>query len=81
LLDIIQLDKELLIFLNNLGSEPWDALWLAITNQLNWAALFVLIIYLTIKSFGWKRGGFMVLSMIILVAFSDQFTIPKLKIF
>ena len=74
MLDIIQLDKELLIFLNNLGSEPWDALWLAITNQLNWAALFVLIIYLTIKSFGWKLGGFMVLSMIILVAFSDQFT-------
>jgi undecaprenyl-diphosphatase len=74
LLDIIQLDKELLIFLNNLGSEPWDVLWLAITNQLNWAPLFVFIIYLTVKSFGWKRGGFMVLFMILLVAFSDQFT-------
>ena len=74
MLDIIQLDKELLIFLNNLGSEPWDGLWLAITNQLNWAPLFVFIIYLTIKSFGWKRGGFMVLFMILLVAFSDQFT-------
>jgi len=74
LLDIIQLDKELLIFLNNLGSEPWDGLWLAITNQLNWAPLFVFIIYLTIRSFGWKRGGFMVLFMILLVAFSDQFT-------
>jgi undecaprenyl-diphosphatase len=74
LLDIIQLDKELLIFLNNLGSEPWDVLWLAITNQFNWAPLFVFIIYLTVKSFGWKRGGFMVLFMILLVAFSDQFT-------
>ena len=74
MLDIIQLDKELLIFLNNLGSAPWDAFWLAITNQLNWAPLFVFIIYLTIKSFGWKRGGFMVLFMILLVAFSDQFT-------
>jgi undecaprenyl-diphosphatase len=74
LLDIIHLDKELLIFLNNLGSEPWDAFWLAITNQFNWAPLFVLIIYLTIKAFGWKRGGFMVLFMILLVAFSDQFT-------
>ena len=74
MLDIIQLDKEVLIFLNNLGSEPWDGLWLAITNQLNWAPLFVFIIYLTIRSFGWKRGGFMVLFMILLVAFSDQFT-------
>jgi undecaprenyl-diphosphatase len=74
LLDIIHLDKELLIFFNNLGNEHWDALWLAITNQFNWAPLFVFIMYLTIKSFGWKRGGFMVLSMIVLVAFSDQFT-------
>ena len=74
MLDIIHLDKELLIFFNNLGNEHWDALWLAITNQFNWAPLFVFIMYLTIKSFGWKRGGFMVLSMIVLVAFSDQFT-------
>jgi undecaprenyl-diphosphatase len=74
LLDIIQKDKELLVFLNNLGNENWDAFWLGITNQLNWAPLFILIIFLVIKSFGWKRGGFVVLSMILLVAFSDQFT-------
>ncbi|MHB0755298.1 phosphatase PAP2 family protein [Polaribacter sp. M15] len=70
---IIQKDKELLVFLNNLGSEQWDPFWLAITNQLHWAPLFVLIFYLIIKSFGWKRGGFMILAMILLVAFSDQF--------
>jgi undecaprenyl-diphosphatase len=74
LLDIIQKDKELLVFLNNLGNENWDALWLGITHQLNWAPLFIFIIFLVIKSFGWKRGGFVVLSMILLVAFSDQFT-------
>ncbi|AUC84481.1 phosphatase PAP2 family protein [Polaribacter sp. ALD11] len=74
MIDIIQKDKELLVFLNNLGSEHWDALWLAITHQLNWAPLFIFIIFLVIKSFGWKRGGVMILSMIVLVAFSDQFT-------
>ena len=72
--DIIQVDKNLLIFLNNLGSEQWDPLWLIITNQLSWSPLFIFIFYLTIKSFGWKRGGFMILAMILLVAFSDQFT-------
>lgn len=71
---IIEKDKELLIFLNNLGSEYWDPFWLAVTNQLNWIPLFVFILFLIIKSFGWKRGGFIILSMIILVAFSDQFT-------
>ncbi|MCL7753450.1 phosphatase PAP2 family protein [Polaribacter sp. Z022] len=72
--DLIQLDKNILIFLNNLGNEQWDPIWLVITNQLYWSPLFIFIFYLTIKAFGWKRGGFMILSMILLVAFSDQFT-------
>ena len=50
---IIQKDKELLVFLNNLGSEQWDSFWLLITNQFNWTPLFLLIFYLVIKSFGW----------------------------
>lgn len=71
---IIQTDKELLVFLNNLGSEQWDSFWLIITNQLYWTPLFLFIFFMIIKTFGWKRGGFMILSMIVLVAFSDQFT-------
>lgn len=70
---IINKDKELLVFLNNLGSEQWDSFWLAITNQFNWTPLFLFIFYLIIKSFGWKKGGFTILSLILLVAFSDQF--------
>ncbi|WP_235869140.1 phosphatase PAP2 family protein [Polaribacter aquimarinus] len=72
--DIIQIDKKLLVFLNNLGSEQWDSLWLTITNQLNWIPLFLLIFFLIIKSYGWKRGGFMILAMVVLVGVSDQFT-------
>ena len=71
---IIQKDKQLLIYLNNLGNEQWDSIWLVITNQFYWAPLFVFVFYLIVKSFGWKRGGFMIFSMILLVAFSDQFT-------
>ncbi|MGK0414739.1 MAG: undecaprenyl-diphosphatase [Polaribacter sp.] len=72
---IIQKDKELLIFLNNLGSEQWDSFWLAITNQFYWAPLFLFILVLLLKTFGWKRGGVMILSLIVLVTFSDQFTV------
>ena len=72
--DIIQIDQNLLVYLNNLGSTKWDSLWLFITNQFFWSPLFILIFYLTIKSYGWKTGGFLILSMIVLVAFSDQFT-------
>lgn len=71
---IIQIDKNILIYLNNLGSETWDPFWLFITNQLNWAPLFLLIIFLIFKNFGWKKGGFLFLFLILMVAFSDQFT-------
>ncbi len=72
---IIKYDKDLLVFLNNLGNEQWDPFWLVITNQLYWTPLFLFIIFLAIKSFGWKQGGFIILSLILLVAFSDQFTV------
>ena len=72
--DILQKDKELLIFLNNLGSNHWDSFWLGITNQLNWIPLFALIWFLTVRAFGWKKGGFAILMMIVFVAFSDQLT-------
>lgn len=71
---LIQKDRELLIYLNNLGSEQWDSFWLFITNQLNWAPLFALIIFLIFKNLGWKKGGFLLLFLILMVAFSDQFT-------
>ena len=71
---VIQKDKELLIYLNSLGSEQWDPVWLFITNQLNWLPLFLVIIFLIFKNFGWKRGGFLFLFLIVTVAFSDQFT-------
>ena len=70
---ILQKDKDLLVFLNSLGNEQWDSFWLIITNQFSWAPLFIFVFYLVIKSNGWKRGGFIILCMILLVAFSDQF--------
>lgn len=70
---LLQYDTELLIFLNNLGSSFWNPFWMFITNQLNWTPLFLFIIYLVYKRFGWKKGTFLILSMIALVAISDQF--------
>ena len=71
---IIQIDKNILIYLNNLGNETWDPFWLFITNQLNWAPVFLLILFLIFKNFGWKKGGVLFLFLILMVAFSDQFT-------
>ncbi|WKK65940.1 phosphatase PAP2 family protein [Lutimonas zeaxanthinifaciens] len=72
---IIHYDKELLIFINTMGSENWDGFWLLITNQLSWIPLYLLFFYLIFKSFGWKKGIAMILLTALLITFSDQFTV------
>ena len=69
---LIHLDKELLIFLNGLGSETFDGLWLVITNQLNWTPLFLLIFYILQKKLGWKNFGFYILFTTVLILLCDQ---------
>lgn len=73
--NIIQYDKELLVFLNGLGTETWDGLWLIITNQLSWIPLYLLFGYMIFKSYGWKKGLGLLLLTAVLVTFSDQFTV------
>ena len=71
--NIIQLDKELLIYLNALGSETFDSFWMLVTNQFNWIPLFLLMFFLLFKSHGWKKGLLLVVVVALLVTFSDQF--------
>ena len=71
---ILQVDREILIYLNNLGNEHWDGFWLSLTNQFNWTPLFVVLLILIYKKFGWKNSLLLLLFISILVAFSDQFT-------
>ena len=69
---IIQLDKELLIFLNGLGSPTFDGLWLMITKPLYWAPIFLLIFYLLQKKLGWKNFGYYIFFTALLVLLCDQ---------
>ena len=69
---IIDLDKELLVYLNSLGSERWDWLWLIITKQLYWAPIFLLVFYWLQKKIGWKKFGFYVLFIAVMILICDQ---------
>lgn len=71
---IIALDKEVLIFLNNLGTEQWDGFWLLITKQLHWSLFFAVIFYLMIKKIGWKQFGYIVVFLSLLILVTDQLT-------
>lgn len=71
---LLNLDKELLVFLNGLGSEPFDAFWKTITKQLNWIPYFLAVFYLLQKKVGWKNFGIIVLFLAVLITFTDQAT-------
>ena len=71
---ILEIDREILVFLNNLGSELWDPIWLLITDKLTFIPIFLLIIYRFFKDFGVKQTLKILLSISILILFTDQFT-------
>lgn len=69
---IIQLDKELLVFLNGMGSPAFDGLWLIITKQVYWAPVFLFVFYLLQQKLGWKNFGYYILFTALLVVLCDQ---------
>lgn len=69
---IISLDKKLLVFLNGLGSESFDGLWLIITKQLYWTPFFLLIFYLLYKKIGWKNLFIIIGFIAVLILVCDQ---------
>lgn len=71
---IIDLDKSLFVFLNNLGSEPFDAIWLLITKQFNWTPFFLILLYILYKKIGQKQLLLTLLFVAVMITFSDQIT-------
>jgi len=71
---IIQWDKELLVFLNNLGNESWDPFWLYITKQLNWWPLFLVVLYLLYRKLSLKQLLLLILTLALFFVFTDQMT-------
>jgi undecaprenyl-diphosphatase len=71
---LIQLDKQLFVFLNGLGSPTYDGLWLIITKQAYWTPIFLFFLYLVFKKIGAKQTLILLLFVAVLVAFTDQVT-------
>lgn len=71
---LLELDRELFLYLNNLGSETWDDLWLIITNKLTFIPLYALLLYFIYKKYGLKPLLLMVLVISVMITFTDQIT-------
>jgi undecaprenyl-diphosphatase len=77
---ILELDRNLLIFLNSLGSEKFDDLWLIITNKFTHIPLYLLLLFLLFRSLKschkkyklYKVYSIYILSIVSLIFISDQ---------
>ena len=71
---LIHLDKKLFVFLNNLGSTPFDDIWLLITKQINWIPFFLILLFILYKKLGTKKLGIAILILAALITFTNEIT-------
>ncbi len=69
---LIEKDKELLLFLNGLGSTQWDSFWLFISHKLSALPLYVLLLFFCFKYFQWKKTVYILICVALMVAATDQ---------
>ncbi len=70
--ELIELDKELFLYLNNLGVPFWDGFWLFMTEKLYQIPLYVVLLYFFYKYFGIKGTIITLVIVAILITASDQ---------
>lgn len=72
---LLEYDTALFLYLNNLGSENWDWLWLGITNKYIFGSILGLFLFFLIqKKLGWKALLLLIFVSALMIAFTDQIT-------
>jgi len=71
---LLQWDKEILVYLNNLGSQAYDDFWLFITDQSNWIPLYILIGFSFFYFLGWRKGLFALVVLSIALGICNETT-------
>ena len=71
---LLNYDKELFLFLNNLGTPTWDNLWLIITNKFTFFPLYALLLFFIYKRLGLKTMLISIVVIALMITFTDQIT-------
>ena len=69
---IIQLDTELLIYLNGMGTETWDGFWMLVTNKFSSIPIYLLVLFFLYKYYSLKKTLFILLFVALIITISDQ---------
>lgn len=66
---LLDWDTEIFIYLNNLGSEPYDAFWSTATNITTWIPLFILFFVLVWVKYPRKQALWVTLIIVAFILF------------
>lgn len=69
---LIELDKAIFLYLNNLGTPFFDPFWLIITNKFSSIPLYLLLIYLLYKNIGLQKTILSLVVVAIMITLTDQ---------
>ena len=71
---LLELDKQLFLWLNALGCESFDSLWMFITNKRSSIPLYIFLLYYAYVKLGQKRFFIILITAVSMIAFTDQIT-------
>jgi undecaprenyl-diphosphatase len=69
---IIELDRQLFLYLNNLGNSSWDTFWLLVTEKWTAIPLYAILLYLIFRKFGGKGAIITAVLITLLITVTDQ---------
>lgn len=69
---LVELDKDLFLFLNSLGSSRWDGFWLFVTNKFSAIPIYAILLFLTYRALGLRRTIIAVLAVGLMILVTDQ---------
>ncbi|HSI70762.1 MAG TPA: phosphatase PAP2 family protein [Gillisia sp.] len=69
---IIELDRELFLYFNNLGNSSWDPFWLLVTDKWTAIPLYAFLLYLIFRKFGAKGALITAVLITLLITATDQ---------
>lgn len=74
ILDHLQtIDGKITLAINSLHFEAGDYFWQLFSLKEMWYPLYAIVLYFAIRRLGWKKGGIMILSMVLTIIACDQF--------
>lgn len=70
--EILQLDRNVFLYLNGLGNDTWDGFWLTITNKWSSLPVYLAFLILSYKYYGLRKTLLVLIAVTLMITCTDQ---------